>query len=414
ETFTPASNFDLIAVTVPSELTYTNILHFLKLADIPLRSKDRPGTPLILAGGIAVFNPEPLAHFIDAFFLGEAEDQFIEILRAAAEIKKPERSREKIFNLFDRHSCIYIPEKHKNSFYEKSTDYYCLGGKEKVIQTGKTLRTFKKAFPARLDNAPVPLFPPLPDTEIVQARCQVEIARGCPRSCRFCAAGFFYRPYRERTLANIQDCGLQVMRNTGFDEFNLSGLSVSDYSKSSELIETMSDTAGRLGVSLSLPSLRINTLAGEDLAALSVVRRSGLTFAIETPGERGRNIIKKDITNQEIFSTIDKVRKNGWKLVKFYFMIGLPFLENEDTEIAEFLLKIAHTFPGLKINVNINTFVPKPNTPFQWAKFILPEKAHAVLEKIQNKLAGCRRIVIRTQNPDLSYIEAFLAGGSAE
>ncbi|MFC1504104.1 TIGR03960 family B12-binding radical SAM protein [Spirochaetota bacterium] len=425
ESFVPLGTFDIIGITVPSELLYTNVLHVLRLSRLALYAAQRDETaPLVLAGGISMGNPEPLSPFMDAFYLGDGEEVFLSLLRKAARMKKKKRmGKKEMLALCDTFENIYIPSLHRNPFYSQGHSRYCAES-EGASDAGdpqsatfhederKAEKTIKRACIKTLKNDYIPLRPVVPYIQTVQDRAQVEIARGCVRRCRFCLAGYVYRPYRERRTNDVVRAMEKVLRHTGYNDCNLSALSVSDHRDIKEIVKKAAQKLGAHGVSISLPSLRIDPFTDDEYVHISDVRKAGLTFAIESGSQKGRDIINKKITEDEILRTISLVYQKGWRLVKFYFMVGLPYLENEDDDIAGLLERITYAFPSLRINVNLNTFVPKPHTPFQWYKVLHYTSAMERINGVRERLRRYKRIIIRFQDPRMSYVEAFLSLGS--
>lgn len=336
--------FDIVGFSLQYELSYTNLLFILKMSDIPLLSEKRIDTdPIIIAGGPTVYNPAPLSKVVDAFFIGEMDDKLREVLEELSGIKGYSRiDKLKFLNQFD---FVYVPSLDKSKSVKRYIDmsFSTRGGLKRQI---------------------VPLMP------ITQDRVSVEISRGCTRGCRFCQAGMIYRPEREKSVGKIISEGINLIDCSGYKEISLMSLSASDYSKINKLMHELSEFVKDDKISLSLPSLRADQIDNFMFDALAKVRKSGFTIAPEAGSQRMRDIINKNLTEDDIFLAIEKAVLNGWTGAKLYFMVGLPFEKDEDIlEIAELVKRLKRGLKGkgyIDLTVSVSNFVPKVFTPFQW------------------------------------------------
>ena len=364
ETKTPASDFDILGFTLQYEMSYTNILNMLDLAGIPINRRDRGDKyPLICAGGPCVFNPEPLADVIDFFLIGEGEEKINMILDATKKAKKENMSKAECLDRMSEIEGIYVP-----GLFDK---YYDSTGKRiKEID-----RKIEKVLIKDMDKAPYPEKPIVPFIKIIHDRTMIEIFRGCIRGCRFCQAGFTYRPVREKSPDVLVKEAKTKLEATGYDEISLASLSTSDYSALGELTDKLLEITEPLNISLSLPSLRADNFSVELMEKVQKVRKSGLTFAPEAGTQRLRDVINKNITEEDMLKTAAIAFSGGWTSLKLYFMLGLPTETLEDVEgIANLAWKIKQIYKEhgnsqrkpLILTVSTAFFVPKPFTPFQW------------------------------------------------
>ncbi len=403
ETKKPLREFDILGFSIPCELSYTNILNILTLGQIPLYSEEREkGFPLVIAGGFAVCNPEPLADFIDAFVLGEGEEVIEEIIDEISKTgyKRGDRKKEILMHL-SRIPGVYIP-----SFYK--TNYKRNGIFKEIVSDRENVPKKISKRVVNLEKAPFPVRPLVPLMDIVHNRLTLEIQRGCTRGCRFCQAGMILRPRRERSKTKLMQITEECLKNTGFKDISLLSLSTSDYSQILDLVDSMQNKYKDEKISISLPSLRSDCFFPVLAGHLTRNKKTGLTFAPEAGSQRLRDVINKGITEEEIFSSIHSAVQNGWRTIKLYFMVGLPFERDEDIEAINLLVKkIKNKHSSLNLNFTVSFFVPKPHTPFQWV-------AQEGMEELIRKKAYLKKVLpgqVRTQQVESSFLEGVFARG---
>ena len=409
----PVKDFDMIAFTIGYEMCYTNILNMLSLAKIPLRSKDREGLKnIVFAGGVCTFNPEPLADYIDFFSLGEGEEITPEILRLYDRAKAEDWTKEQFLLEVSKIAGIYVP-----SFYEPV--YNEDGTLAAVTPKNGAPAVVTKRIIEDLDNAYYPTKMIVPSTEIVHDRANLEVFRGCIRGCRFCQAGFSCRPVRKKSADALYRQTVETLEDSGHNEITLSSLSTSDYRELKELTDQMIPYCADNKVSLSVPSLRADNFSRELMQKLQTLRKSGLTFAPEAGTQRLRDVINKNLTEEEILTTCANAFSGGWNNVKLYFMLGLPTETDEDVlGIAELVYKVIQTWKesasnkkrGLRVHVATAYFVPKPHTPFQWEKQITTEEYLRRCKLLKSHFYS-KSIEYNYHTPDLSRLEAVMARG---
>lgn len=411
ETQTPLRQFDAVGFSLQYEMTYTNILTMLDLAGIPLLSGERSEfDPLVIGGGPCAFNPEPLVDFFDCFVIGEGEELIGEIATVIAAWKQSGRAggRPNLLERLARLPGMYVP-----AFYqvEYADDGRCTG--VRPIRPGVPAVVAKRVV-ADLDSAYYPVNPIVPYLETVHDRIMLELFRGCTRGCRFCQAGVIYRPVRERKPATLMRLAQELADNTGYDEISLVSLSSADYSCLRELAQDLLAKFAPQRVSLSLPSLRIDSFSIELANEIQKVRRSGLTFAPEAGTQRLRDVINKGVNEADLFEAAGAAFRSGWAGIKLYFMIGLPTETDEDVlaiaELARKVLTLSRNPSRCKVSVSVSTFVPKPHTPFQWFAQI----PAAEMERRQRLLRGAlrdRRISFNWHDAPTSRLEGVFARG---
>ena len=406
-------DFDMIAFTIGYEMAYSNILNMLDLAGIPLRSNQRQGLKnIVFAGGVCAFNPEPLADFVDFFSLGEGEDITVEIVSLYDRAKAEDWSKERFLKEVSRIPGVYVP-----SFYRH--EYNADGTLSAIIPLEDAPETVTKRIVEDLDGAYWPTKMIVPSTEIVHDRANLEVFRGCIRGCRFCQAGFSCRPVRKKSPDVLYRQAVETLEDSGNNEITLSSLSTSDYRGLKELTDQMIPYCADHKINLSVPSLRADNFSRELMEKLQTVRKSGLTFAPEAGTQRLRDVINKNLTEEEILTTCRNAFSGGWNNVKLYFMLGLPTETDEDVlGIAELVYKVILTWKdhavnkkrGLRVHVATAYFVPKPHTPFQWEKQITPEEYLRRCRLLKNHLYS-KSIEYNYHGPDLSRLEAVFARG---
>ena len=409
----PVKDFNLIAFSIGYGMSNTNILNMLDLAGVPLRSEDRPGLEgLVFAGGVCTVNPEPLADFIDFFSIGEGEEMTPEILNLYRRAKAEGWDKPRFLRAVAEIPGVYVPSRYIHRYDEAG--HLC------AIEPldGAPGRVAKRIV-RDLDKAYYPTHTIVPSTEIVHDRTNLEVFRGCIRGCRFCQAGFCYRPVREKRPETLYRQAVESLEDSGNHEITLSSLSTSDYRHLEPLADGLLDYCESKRINLSLPSLRADNFSRELMLKVQRVRKSGLTFAPEAGSQRLRDAINKNVTEEEILTTCATAFSGGWNNVKLYFMLGLPTETDEDVlAIADLVGKIIHTWRdhasskkrGLSINLSTAFFVPKPFTPFQWEAQITPEEYLRRVHLLKENLKS-RAVDYRYHSSDLSFLEAVLARG---
>lgn len=410
----PVSEFDIIGFTLQYEMAYTNVLNMLDLAGLPLKSKDRTSlSPLVVAGGPCTCNPEPLADFIDLFFIGEGEEVDLEVIDLYKEYKKKGATKQEFLLAASKIEGVYVP-----SLFEDS--YNPDGTLSSLTPQDGVSATVKKRIIKNLDTSYYPEKFVVPYIDIVHDRAVQEIFRGCIRGCRFCQAGFIYRPVREKSVDTINKQAKCLCESTGYDEISLSSLSTSDYREIEPLLNKLLDWTNDSHISLSLPSLRIDNFSEELLEKIKSIRKSGLTFAPEAGTQRLRDVINKNITEEEIIKTCKTAFAGGYTAVKLYFMLGLPTETDEDLKgIADLGQKIVNEYyampnkpkgKSVSVSISVSTFVPKPFTPFQFVSQI----GLAEIRRRQEYLKSCittRKISLSYHDSSTSFLEGAFARG---
>ncbi len=415
ESLDPIRDFDFIGFTMQYELSYTNVLNMLNLAGIPVFAKDRTEelTQIVVAGGPCVCNPEPLADFFDLFILGEGEEVNLELMDLYFEMKKQGASRLDFLHKAAQIEGIYVPRFYKFSYKDDGTIL-------KVEATDGAPAIVRKRIIRDLDKVFYPDNFVVPFTEIVQDRVSVEVLRGCIRGCRFCQAGFIYRPFREKNVDTVVKEAKCLCENTGYDEVSLASLSTSDHSDIDLMLTELINYTAQEKINLSLPSLRMDNFSESLLEKIKRVRKSGLTFAAEGGTQRLRDVINKNITEEEIMNTCRIAFEGGYATVKLYFMMGLPTETDEDiVGIAELAQRVVDLFysienrpkgKGVQVSVSCATFVPKPFTPFEFE----PQDTREMIEHKQKLLVSAiksKKIRVSWHDSNVSILEAVFAKG---
>jgi len=409
----PVKDFDMIAITIGYEMCYTNILNMLDLAGVPLYAKERQGLKnIVFAGGVCTFNPEPLADFVDFFSLGEGEESTVEIVTLYDRAKAENWSKEQFLVEVAKIPGVYVP-----SFYAHS--YNADGTLKAITPIGGAPKTVTKRIVENLDDAYFPTKMIVPSTEIVHDRANLEVFRGCIRGCRFCQAGFSCRPVRKKSPEVLYRQAVETLVDSGHNEITLSSLSTSDYRELKQLTDEMIPYCESHRINLSVPSLRADNFSRELMQKLQTLRKSGLTFAPEAGTQRLRDVINKNLTEEEILTTCANAFSGGWSNVKLYFMLGLPTETDEDVlGIADLVYKVIQTWKehasnkkrGLRVHVATAYFVPKPHTPFQWEKQIDPQEYLRRCRLLKDHFYS-KSIEYNYHTPDISRLEAVTARG---
>ena len=413
ETHSELSDFDIVGFTIQYEMVYTNILNILDLSGIPILSSDRKeGMPFVCAGGPCVYNPEPISDFIDFFVIGEAEEVLPEIIEEYKVWKKAGLPRKQFLYKIATIQGVYVP-----SFY--TVEYNDDGTLKGITPENELIpATIKKRFIKNLDSSYYPSEIIVPYIAIVHDRIMLEIFRGCIRGCRFCQAGFIYRPVRERSSERLLQMANKLVASTGYEEVSLTSLSTSDYSELEGFTESLVKEMQPLKVNFSLPSIRVDAFPRALMEQAQKVRKGGLTFAPEAGTQRLRDVINKGITEEDLEKSVRMAFEGGWSTLKFYFMLGLPSETYEDVQgISDLALKTIDIYNsmkgrgrGLTINLSAASFVPKPFTPFQWVAQEkvedLNQKSAFLKEKLKSKIIKYSYSDNRT-----SLLEAVFARG---
>lgn len=414
----PVKDFDILGISIPHELLYTNVLELLDLCCIPLLRKDRARIkdhlPIVLAGGMATVNPEPISEFVDLFALGDGEELIVEIAQQVRKLKKDGATRKEIVESLSDIEGIYNPDLIDFGYKEPYTVDHV------VLKSSK--RTFRKRIVSDLNEYQLLKKPIVPVVEPVHSRFNIEIMRGCLRGCRFCQAGFAYRPLRERSIDNILQIALGARERCGYGEVSLLSLSSTDFSSIKELISKMFNAFDDSCVSISLPSLRLDSFSVSLAGELARNRKTNLTFAPEAGSHRLRKLINKDISDEQILENIGAAFRLGWTKIKLYFMIGLPQETDDDvlgivkiceeiTELAGELLPQSLFRSRFKLILNLALFSPKPHTPFQWVGQRPPQYFMDKKDEICTRLS--KRIYdVRWHDPYSTSVESALGRGN--
>ena len=414
ESHDPLTEFDIIGFTLQYELCYTNVLNMLDLSGIPIKSSERKGLKnLVVAGGPCVCNPEPLADFVDIFFLGEGEEVDLEVIDLYRECRDNNVSKEEFLQKAAQIEGVYVPSLYDIEYNSDNTI-------KAITPKCNAPSTVKKRIIKDLDNCFYPETFVTPFIEIIHDRAVQEVFRGCIRGCRFCQAGFIYRPVREKSADTVNSQAKCLCENTGYEEISLSSLSTSDYTELETLLSEMLDWSDEQKVSISLPSLRVDNFSPELLENVKKVKKSGLTFAPEAGTQRLRDVINKNVTEEEIMRTCLTAFQGGYTSVKLYFMLGLPTETDEDligiTALGQKIVNMFYEMPdrprgkSVNVSISVSTFVPKPFTPFQYE----PQDDLAEVERKQKLLVESlttKKITLSWHDSKTSILEGVFARG---
>lgn len=402
------ADFDIVGFTLQYELSYTNILGMMRLSGIPLRRSQRTDdAPLIVVGGPCAFNPEPLAEFIDVALIGDGEEAVVELAELVKQAKTSAWSRTRLLEELSQREGFYVPQ-----FFQ--VEHLENGEISAITALRDDYDKVRRRFVNDLEETPFPTKPIVPFMQTVHNRIALEIARGCTRGCRFCQAGYIYRPVRERSPQKIRQLISDALQNSGFDEISLLSLSTGDYSCVEPLLKDLMQEHADDRISVSLPSLRVGSLTPELMEEVKKVRKTGFTLAPEAGSERLRQLINKGISADDLLESTANAYRNGWRLIKLYFMMGLPTEREEDLEaIIDLAAQVKRSGKGTggnDVNVAVSTFVPKPHSPFQWEAQIGIEQT---LEKQKLLRDGLRQKKLRFKyhEANLSYLEGVFARG---
>ena len=414
ESLDPVADFDIIGFTLQYELSYTNVLNMLDLAGIPIHSADRKGLKnIVVAGGPCTCNPEPLADFIDVFFPGEGEEVDMEFIDLYREHKMRGSSKEEFLREAAKIEGVYVP-----AFYDVS--YNPDGTVEKYTPREGVPATVKKRIIRDLDSTFYPSELVVPYIEIIHDRAVEEVFRGCIRGCRFCQAGYIYRPVREKSWRTVDKQAHDLCRSSGYEDISLSSLSTSDYTELEPLLKSMLEWSEKENVSISLPSLRVDNFSEELLEKIKKVKKSGLTFAPEAGTQRLRDVINKNVTEEEIFRTCNTAFKGGYTNVKLYFMMGLPTENDDDIRgiavLGQKIVDLYYKNPdkpkgrGVTVSVSLATFVPKPFTPFEFEPQITSDEIERRQKLLVSSLTT-KKVQVSWHESDTSLLEGAFARG---
>ena len=409
----PIADFDIVAFSVGYEMAFTAILNMLDLAGIPLRSAERTDlTPLVIAGGTAMYNAEPIADFVDIVSLGEGEDVTVELIELHRKARKEGWSKAKFLHRAAQVPGLYVP-----SLYE--VDYNEDGTVREIRPQDGAPKVVRKRIVEDMDKSYYPAKTIVPSTEIVQDRVTLELFRGCIRGCRFCQAGYVYRPVRNRSKDLCVRYGVEACNDSGYQEVTLSSLSTSDYPQLTELCDDLEEFCKERHVNLSLPSLRADNFSMSLMQRLAKGRKTGLTFAPEAGTQRLRDVINKNVTQEELLASCRTAFAGGYNAVKRYFMLGLPTETDEDVlGIADLAARVMHAWResaankqrGVRITVSTSWFVPKPHTAFQWEPQISKEEYERRVKLLREAITT-KTVTYNWHDSDTSFLEAVLARG---
>lgn len=412
ESCAPVREFDIVGITLPYELTYTNILEVLDLAGIPLHAAQRDDAdPLVIGGGPCAYNPEPIATFFDAILIGEGEEALLEIARVHRDARRARRTRAATLEELARIDGVYVPQLYRDD-----------GAGALTTRSGAPRVVVKRA-PPEISEYPSPSCPIVPFMDVVHDRLAIEVLRGCTRGCRFCQAGSVYRPVRERRADDVVRDVIDGLACTGYEEVSLTSLSTADHTELVEILRRLTSRLEGTGVNISLPSLRVDSFSLSLARLASAGRASGLTFAPEAGTQRLRDVVNKNVTEDELLETVGRAFSAGWRRVKLYFMIGLPTETVDDVSaIGVLVARVRETARGavpaadrgsVRVGVSVSTFVPKAHTPFQWCGQ-LPLDEIMRRQKVLRDAMPRKGIELSWHDARVSFVEGVMARGGRE
>ncbi len=407
------AEFDALAFSIGYEMAYTTVLDMLDMSGLPLRTADRPSLlPVVMAGGTAAVNAEPMAPFIDLFLVGEGEELDNEVLDLLLIAKRENWTKHEFLTRAAQIGGVYVPSLYDISYHEDGTVAAIMP------KDGAPARVTKRIV-ENLDASPFPTKPIVPSTEVVHDRVSLELFRGCVRGCRFCQAGYVYRPIRSKKPETLVRQGIETLKNTGYQDVTLLSLSTSDYRPLPGLCDGLLEYCEPRSIGLSLPSLRADNFSMELMEKLQKVRRSGLTFAVEGGSQRLRDAINKNVTEEDLLNTCRIAFEGGWNSVKLYYMLGLPTETDDDVRgIAEMANQVLHCWRmyaknknrGVKITISTSCFIPKPHSPFQWEPQVSVEEYLRRVNLLRSSITA-KNVTYNWHDAETSLIEAVLSRG---